>query len=166
MRLVGRVGHACAPVLEDRSLQIPTHPTPKLSLKFAGIIMSQDENENCSSRDPHTPIFSGECGPPIGTPPRRLRRARTFAAIQKPSAARRSFYARAKNYRSCSRCFLRSAVDWFFLGLPPGLPDLPLTNRVALPAACSLSYRPSVEFSCAGEERLSDESAMVPPIVG
>ena len=154
------------PVLEDRSLQIPTHPTPKLSLKFAGIIMSQDEKENCSSRDPHTPMHSGRCWPIVEKPPGRLRRGNNLTTVQAVPQRIGRFYARGKNDRRCSRCFCRSAVDRSFLGLPAGLPDRPLTNRVAMPASSSLSYRPAAAFGSAGEGRLSGKSVMGAPIGG
>ena len=75
-------------------------------------------------------------------------------------AARPRFYLRGKNDRRCSMSLCRSAFDRLFLGLPAGLPDLPLMNRVALPASSSLSYRPAAAFGSAGEERLLAESVM------
>ena len=80
-------------------------------------------------------------------------------------AARPRFYVRGKNDRRCSMCLCRSAFDRLFLGLPAGLPDLPLMNRVALPASCSFSYRPAAAFDSAGEVRLLGESVMGTPIV-
>ena len=166
MRLVGRVGHASAPVLRCRSLQISTHPTSKLSLKFARIIMSKDGKQNWSSRGPHTPMYSGRCGPTIEEPPGRGRGNNPSCCPRSRIAARPRFYVRGKNDRRCSMCLCRSAFDRLFLGLPAGLPDLPLTNRVALPASSSLSYRPAAAFGSTGEERLLGESVMGAPIGG
>src|SRR6266850_3831988 len=54
------------------------------------------------------------------------------------------------------------------LGRPFGFPDVPLTNRVAMPASCSLSYRPAADFDSEGRSirDSSNESAMEAPKVG
>ena len=54
------------------------------------------------------------------------------------------------------------------LGRPLGFPDVPLTNRVAMPASCSLSYLPAGGFDSEGRSiwDLSNESVMGAPKVG
>ena len=52
-----------------------------------------------------------------------------------------------------------------FLGRPLGFPDVPLTKRVAMPASCSLSYRPA-DVGCKGKsgwKSSSIESVMIAP---
>ena len=51
------------------------------------------------------------------------------------------------------------------LGRPLGFPDVPLTNRVAIPASCNLSYLPTGDFDSEGRSirYSSNESIMAAP---
>ena len=71
------------------------------------------------------------------------------------------FGARADYCRRCQQLFFMLFSIDRRLGRPLGFPDVPLTNRAAIPASCNFSYLSSGDFESEGRATWDSSSESV-----